>query len=392
MAHWVNPLSRVWMAGALEQRPTKPSIQQRYLGLSFFPMKRVNSYELTWDLIQASNPLAGIYAHDGVAIPGSDPSYEQRIADIMHIMASRTLSQDIVMNIRDAGELSVFNALTRSLRQKYQSHVLKKLANCQDEVEATIEYLCMRALQGTIPWPPTDAAGAAIANPPGYWGDISFTLSMGFRSNFIQSATTLAGVTGGLTAAGVSWATIATADPIRDLEVIAQLIEEDTGLDPMGSTVICSRHVLSFMAQNTNVLRWIRGTTGAPPDGGLQYINQFALKEYLETRMGFKFQTYDARWTYTSAGVGSDAGETQTMIRFLPIDKLIIIPPGALAGDNAMFATAPDLVARDGDNLGPFTWSSTEDTPPGRTELGVGIHGFPIIRDPQSIFVLDWNS
>jgi hypothetical protein len=393
MAYHINPLHRVWMDAALRERPTKESIKQRYLGDQFFPLKRVFSYELTWDIIKASNPLAGIYAHDGVAIPGSDPSFSQKIADIMHIMASRTLSQDIVMKVRDAGELSVFNALTRSLRAKYQSHVTKKLGSCQDEVEGTMEYLRMKALQGSIPWPPTAEDGSAISDAPASWGDVSFTLSMGFGASYIQNASTLTGVSGGLTAANVPWSTIATADPIRDLEVISQFIEEDTGVDPMGATLLCSRHLLSYLSQNAAILKWIRGVNGPAIESTQAFINTDTLKSAIQTRLGYTIKTYDARWTYVSSGKGSEAGETTTLVRFLPKDKLIIIPQGVITpGENAFFATAPDLIAKNGENLGPFTWSHTEEVPPGRTELGVGIHGFPILKDPKGLFVLDWNS
>ncbi len=118
-----NPFGRRWMDTALEKRPTRPAIQQKYIGLEYFPMRRVWDYELTWDLIKSANHLAGLYAHDGIPIPGNDPDYEQVIADIMHIMANRIIKPNVVMKLRQAGELSVHNTLVRSIRQKLLGHV-----------------------------------------------------------------------------------------------------------------------------------------------------------------------------------------------------------------------------------------------------------------------------
>jgi hypothetical protein len=371
-------------------------IKQGYLWTKYFPMKTVYDFELTWDYIQAANPLAGLYSHDGVPIPGTDTDYEQRLVDISHVMASRTINQNTVMKLRQAGELrmSSGNSLVKSIRQRYLGKVAEKLASCQDEVDGTMEYLSMAALQGSIAWPPTTAAGGAIANPPASWGNIAFTLSMGFRANFVQDVSTLVGWNS-KAGAQVIWSTVATANPIKDFQVIRELINKTTGLSARNATVIMGSDILSLMAENTEVLRWIRGTQGPAIESTQKFIDTNLLEDALKTRLGWNIETYDARWTYpTASTLGSESGVTHNLIEFLKTGKVIIIPEGALSDGYSYMASAPDMAGnmasgKDPDSGGLYTWSKQMDVPPWTAVMGVGCHCFPILKTVEEIFVLD---
>lgn len=381
-----NLFGRRWMDTALEKRPTRPSIQQAYVGLNYFPLRQVYDYELTWDLIHAANHLAGLYAHDGTPIPGNDPDFETLVADVMHIMASRMISRNVIMKLRQAGELSTHNDLVRSIFVRLAAHVQGKLGACQDESEAVVEYLCLQSLQGQIQWPPQTWAGAAIVPAPAYWGNVAFTMSMGFPAWATQPATTLAGWlarAGG----GLVWSNPAS-DPILDLEVIAELIQEQTGISAWGSKVLMSRTLLSQMAFNANILRWIRGDTGSPPDSMTQFVDVSKLKDYIATKLGYIIEIYDAQWTYET-NLGSPTGPTENRIPFLRPGNVVILPPGTTGNGVSYFATAPDLGAPNGARLGLYTWSWEEERPPWKVEVGAGIHGFPILRMVEGIFVLN---
>ena len=380
----LNPFSRTWMDAALEKRPTRQAIRQNYIGLTLFPLRRVWEYELTWDLVKSANHLAGIYAHDGVPIPGNDPDYETLVSDVMHLMASRIISPGTVMKLRQAGELPVNNTLVRSARSKLLAEIGGKLGSTQDEIEGQIEYLCMHALQGSITWPPQTWAGAAITPAPAYWGDVTFMKSMGYPANFTQAATTLAGHNA-RAGGGLAWSNTAS-NPILDLEVIAEYINEQTGLDAWGADIYMSRTTLSYMAQNALVLQWIRGTYGPPAAGLTGFINQADLKDYIATKLGYNIHLYDAQWTYES-GLSSPTGPTETRIKFLKEGRLIILPKGTVGNGATEFASAPDLGAPDGERLGLYTWSDQMSRPPWTTEVGSGIHGFPIMKAIEGIFI-----
>ena len=383
----LSPFSRTWMDAALEKRPTKPSIQQNYMGHTFFPLKRVWEYELTWDLVKAANHLAGVYAHDGVPIPGNDPDYENLATDVMHMMASRIISPGIVMKLRQAGELPINNQLVRSARARLLTHIGTRLASCQDEIEAEAEYLCMHALQGEIRWPPRNWDESAITPAPAYWGDVAFVMSMGYGATFTQDASTLVGHNA-RAGGGAVWSDYTNSNPILDLEVIAEYINEQTGLNAWGAKILMSRTLLSHMAQNAQVLRWIRGDTGSPPDSMTRFINQADLKAYIQTKLGYEIVLYDSQWTYES-NLSSASGPTETRIKFLKEGRCIILPQGVVGSGITYFATAPDLGAPDGENLGLYTWSAGMDRPPWTTEVGAGIHGFPIMKMTEGIFILD---
>jgi len=369
------------MDKAVKERPTTEALRQQYIGLSFMPLKAVGDYELTWDIIKAQNHMAGVYGHTAVPIPGDSPEFKQMMADIVNIMASRVLDDQTIMVLRDPGEPSIRSTVVRAQRQKAMRKLSELLGECDDEVDTVIEYFIMQALQGSITWPPTTAAGAVIPNAPAYWGNACFTLSMGFRAAFIQNISTLSGWNA-RAGGGFNWQN-ANADPVLDLEVIAQNHVEVTGLPMDGATIIMSRSVLSWMATRSNVLLWFRGTSA-----GQKFIDTSSLKDFLETKLGYKIQLYDARWTYATP-TASAAGQTENSIKFLSEGTIIVIPPGALGSDRAYFATAPTSGANDTWQPGKYTWHEKIKRPPWTHELGVGIKGFPILKSVQEIGVYD---
>lgn len=387
MATWPNPLTTRWMDSALKERPTKQATKMSYIGLEYFPIKEFYDYDILWDEIYQANRLAGLYAHDGVPVPGDDPRFRERMADITNIMGSRVLSNQTIIKLREAGEIAVYTNAVRNLRAKYLRKVAEKLGVSEDEVDSTVEYLCLQAMQGSITWPPVDENGAAITPRPAYWGSYEFTLPMGFRAEFVQNASTLNGYNarpGGQ----VAWNNVA-ATPILDMEVIAEFIVETTGLGMTNPTAIMSRAVLSQLAFNTSILLWIRGTAG-PSETNLNFIDVGQLKSFIKTKLGWNIRIYDARWTYQTVGsLDDEAAPTEQRIKFLDEGKVIIIPDGALSSETSYFATAPDPGQQNTWRPGKYTWQYRQPVPPYTTEVGVGIHGFPILRQPRELFILD---
>lgn len=374
MATFPNPLSIHYLMGAIEARPTSYK-RQGYLGRKLYPQKEVGGDSLIWDVVSAENSLAGIYAVGGRSIPGDDLMFSQMFANLVNLGASRHIDRNAVKTVRDPGMPNIRSLADRSAASKAQRAVRRCVEWCDDRIEALIEYLCLSALQGQIDWPPP-----GLEKQP-QWGEVTFQLTLPFRADFKQDATTLSGYdsrAGG----GVAW-NAAAANPMLDLEVIAELITEEIGLPARGSTIITSSGVLSYLTQNTLILNAAAGT-----DAAIRFLDYGTMMQFMETRLGFKFVQYDAQYTYRT-NVGSESGPTINAVRFLPRGRCIIIPPGEDVGS---LATTESAGPNDQYYVGKFPWLKTDDEPPFETRLGISGIFFPLMQRPDSVFVFDaWS-
>lgn len=377
MAEYPNPLTMKYLLGAIKSRPLSYT-RQGYLGRKLLPEKYVPESEITWDVIKAENGLAGFISRGGRPVPGSDMLFSQMFATLRDIGAMRVVNRDAVKTLRDPGMSNIVSGVQQRAYQKAKRKVREALEWCDDRVEATIEYMIMSAYQGTLVWPP---AGIPTENWQPEWGDVTMHITFPLRAEFKQSATTLTGY-GGRTGGGVAW-NDPSADPFLDLEVIAEYIAEVTGLNARGSTIICSSSVLSYLTQNTKLLNRLAGT-----DRGIDFLDVGLLKEFVATNIGFKFQTYDAQWTYRTS-VDSESGPTINAVRFLPRGRCIILPPGE---DYGFLATTEVAGPNDKYYVGKYAWVNSDKEPPWETRVGVSGAFFPLLTRAESIFVFDaWS-
>lgn len=388
MAIFPNALSTRFLDTAIRERPDWEDQRAQYIGTSLLPFRSVEDYELTWDVIQSANHIAGIYAMDGTPIPGDDPEFYQMMSNVINVAASRKLDEQTVMTLREPGELALKSRVLQGKRAKALRMLRRKVRSADNEVDTVVEYLIMHALQGEIVWPPVDNSGSTISGAPPYWGNASFTLDLSFRAAFVQDISTLSGWdsrSGG----GYNWKH-ASADPVLDLEVIRELMTQTTHLPAYGSTLIMSEQVMSWLATRANILYWFKGTTGPATDGGAysRFIDSVALQNFIKTRLGYNIRLYDAAFTYES-NKGSASGQTENYVNFLTPGKMIVIPPGALTPNNAYFATAPISGPNDAYRTGKQTWSEKMTKPPWTWEIGVQLKGFPILKTTQEIGVFD---
>lgn len=376
-----NPLNTAYLLGAVKSRPVSYE-RQGYMGRKFFPEKPVYDYHLTWDVIKAENQLAGVYAIAGKPVPGSDMLFTQMFADVVNLMAGRVVDPQSVMVLRDPGMPNIRSRAEQSAATKARRKVAEATAWCDDRIEALVEYLCMSALQGQVDWPPPTISPT---NWEPQYGNATFNITFPLRSTFKQSASTLTTTIEGKVRNGtqVTWDQTG-ADPMKDLEVITEYINEVTGVNARGSTIIMSSSVLSYMSENQKVIDRIAGT-----ERGIDFLSVPKLKDWLKDNLGFKVVQYDSQYTYRT-NVGSSDGPTINAVRFLPRGRVIILPPGETTG---YFATAPHAGPDDSYNPGKYTWLVKDKEPPFETRLGVGQIGFPIMQlDASSIFRLDaWS-
>ena len=381
MTDYPNPLDRSFLMDVIQSRPDERAIRRNYIGQTLLPKKDVYEYELNWDVMQAENGLAGVYALNGRPVPGSDKLFSQMFARVQNIMASRILDPYAIMTIRDIGTVGVTSRAEKSARTRAMREVRDKIEWCDDRIDSTLEYFVMQAMQGQIVWPPVDSAGATITELAPEWGEASFTLVFPFRAAFKQSASTLSGYNS-RAGGGAAWDDPAS-DPMLDLEVISELIWKTTGLSARGSTIICSESVWSRMVTNTTVLARLAAT-----ETGIRFLNVGNLKDFLANDLGFKFMPYDAMWTYRTSA-DSSSGPTINSVPFLADGQVLILPPAEKFGDLAFAPVAgPDQIYVHG----KLPYSYTQPTPPFHSELGIQTIAFPMLTAAGSIFVLDsWS-
>ena len=371
-----NPLSRIYLDGVIKERPDQEAARARYIGSTLFPSKEVPAYRIAWDVIKSENNLAGIYAINGRPIPGSDMRFAEKFQEVQNVMSARVVHPEDVMYLREPGEPSVGTA-SWNLKRRAQDNINEKIAVCDDEVDAQKEYLALKAVQGQIVWPPVDGDGNAIGTPMPQWGHSQMVINFPIRSTFKQDATTLMGFAA-RTGTQVAWTDPVNSNPLVDLEVIAELIYETTGLDAHGSRIIMGGGLMSRLCFNAEIISWIKGT-----ERGTNYIAPEDMKNLIKTKIGYEIQEYSATWTYRT-GEDADGGPTINSVPFMARNRMLIIPPSVKLGYMAS-APSPDGNYRSG----KYTWVVKDQEPPWETRIGEGEVCFPVFQAADQIFIFD---
>lgn len=339
-------------------------IPRNYIGLRYLPYVPVSSAELTWDVLKDEQNLAGLYSIDGKIMPGHEPIFGQMFADVCRIGGSRVVSEDEYRKLRDPGMIGIETGLVADLRAEAERKIAKKLAACNREVDATVEYLIMNALQGYISWPPpglntTPALGNAV-----------FKLDYNFPSDHKIN------VSSNSDFGGYYWTDATNADIVKAMEQSALVLEDDAGVDASNLDVVMTRHVLKWALQQSKFVDIVKYTN---PSG----ILNFGLAQgYLETTLGIRIVIYSAQYTYRTVSATDPSDITINRVRFLNTNKVIVMPRGVKLGD---MATSPSKA--NNWQTGKFTWNKEEQNP-WRDEIGVGINAFPRLTTPEAILVL----
>ncbi len=391
MAFYPNDmLTSAYLIGAVNARPSKEAIKQNYRGLQLLPLEEVPERRVIWDIMFSENNLAGVYDPRGQATPGDDVLFDQTQATLADVKASRMLEKWSLQILRDPGMPAVYKSggssnIVKGLQSRVADHINKRLAWCNEAVDAQLEYFAMQALQGSIVWPPVDNAGVAISAPMPHWNadmalDIPFPLPAGQN----QAATTLAGYNG-RTGSGFIWKD-ASSTPFTDLEIAAEYMVKTFGTTLRGGTMYMSEVVLGYMSRNTSIVNWIAGVNKEQP-GARGFADIESMKAAIKTQFGWTIETYDSQWTYRTKNPGTKA--TIQRIDFLTEGKILIMPPGGAVGS---MMTAPQEAAPNGQWVwGKMGWQYTAPKPPFDVEVGVNIVAWPKFEHTD-YFLLDCYS
>jgi len=350
------------------------AIPRNYRALQYLPFEDVGSDDLTWDVVKDEQQLAGVVAVDGVIRPGDDPIYSQMFSDVVRVGSSRIIPEKFVRQLRDPGVLSITSGVLGDIRAEAERKVAERALAANRDVDATVEYLGMRALMGYIPWPPPQ-----WGNPPGpQYSNAKFAIDYGFKFGNLDAA---AGISfGGQTlGAGHYWTDLTNADPITDCMAVMTKLTEESGIPQDEYDIILSGMWKYHLIRNEKLRDLLKQSDQAP---GL--LNWASLQTFWETMSSFRLTFYDAQYTKRELADANDPSSVySTRHRILPSNYVLFVPrQRGYVGD---FPTSPSKP--NNWRTGKFTWRE-EKLNPWTTEVGVGINCFPRIRIPDAIAVL----
>lgn len=386
-------LSPKFLMGVLRERQDFGNERARYIGSRYLPFENVPEQTVVWETIRGENRLAGVYSAKGKAISGDEIGFSTYFANLLWIKAAKTLDPDVVHKIRAPGMIDVYKAgqsafPIQGMKQRVENKFREYLTYIDDQMAAQTEYFATQAMQGQLVWPPVDDSGNPLPVQPEWNGDQKINITWPFVAKFKQNISTLAGVpltSGGADRSGGGYAwNNDNADPLLDFEVITEMMLELKGVDADYATCLMSRRALSYIAMLPNIQRWVRGVNyeGDDPTGVADFP-QF--KQKIKTQFGLTIETYDAKWTYLD-GVEADGKPIIKSRRFIPVNKMIIVPRGEKIGS---MAQAPHE-SQDGNYVyGPDVYVKRDDIPPYEWEVGIQNICFPLLRDPEGIGVFD---
>lgn len=397
----VNPmrwLTPVFLWRLVEKRPNdgKRGFRQRYLSPEMAPFENVWTRKVLVQRSKEQNPLAGFYSEKGEALPATDIGYDQMLMGLQDIKATRYLDPDLYSEIVEIGELAVGTSANTQIFKRKSATVLKKLnsfmAFCDDQVDTSMEYLFMHALQGQIDWPPTNDTGAAIANPPDYWNGHNYIGSWPYpiEANKNQAITTLTDYEGNNPGASIRTAWNDTsADILGAIRTIKELMLELYATDLTGGTMIMPTTLYNDFLTNTGILNWVAGAN-KEQEGARRFMSDEELKTVLRSFHDINIRRYDSFWTYETAPTSPHQDTTTTKVKFLKPGKVIFIPPG---GVNCKMGTVP-LKTGPGASAtwrpGKFAWTYEAPKPTYPIQVGVNVVAWPLFEDGHyDWFILD---
>ncbi len=315
-----------------------------HIGEQFFPQEMEPTEESVWDVVKPGEGLASIRAADAEAKIMQGKKFDRKIASITDMAAKRRLNISDIRAIREAGENPIVsNSLVGQMKNRAERRITRELGRMNVVVDNRLEWARMQALQGTLSY--TDAASK-----------IKIALDYGIPA--AQKGVTPT----------VNWDTIATSNPIRDIQTWIETVTDATGVAP--EYAIMSRKAL-FYAGQSEVLR-----------GDFKYTNPVLTagdvrKLFLE-RLDLNVIIYEARYK-----------ESDTAYRFLDANKLILLPDTkAMSGLERFADTAVVPHPHNNYKGSKYVWTDEIKDPWG-VEVGVGLTALPRIYQPEVILTAD---
>lgn len=175
-----------------------------------------------------------------------------------------------------------------------------------------------------------------------------------------------------------SWATVNSADPIEDLRLAMDKIEDDTGIRPTRG--VCTRKTWNYIRNNQKIIKSLFVLS----NGQVSAISDERLAQYLDEELQLELVVYGKRYK-------NDAG---AVAQFVPDDMVALFPTGNLG--TTWFGTTPeesDLMSGTADNVAitdvGVAVTTMKKSDPVNVETKVTMICLPSFETADSVFLLD---
>ena len=175
-----------------------------------------------------------------------------------------------------------------------------------------------------------------------------------------------------------SWSSYDTCDPIEDLRLAMDKIEDDTGIRPTRG--VLTRKTWNYLRNNQKIIK----TIFVLSNGQVGAISDERLTQYIDDELGLELVIYGKRFK-------DDAGN---VTQFVPDDMVSLFPTGNLG--NTWFGTTPeesDLMSGTADNVSitdvGVAVTTMKKSDPVNVETKVTMICLPSFETADSVFLLD---
>ena len=174
------------------------------------------------------------------------------------------------------------------------------------------------------------------------------------------------------------WDDFANSDPIEDLRLAMDTIEDDTGIRPTRG--VCTRKTWNYLRNNQKIIK----TIFVLSNGQVGAISDERLTQYIDDELGLELVIYGKRFK-------NDAGQ---VTQFVPDDMVALFPTGNLG--TTWFGTTPeesDLMSGTADNVAitdvGVAVTTMKKSDPVNVEPKVTMICLPSFETADSVFLLD---
>ena len=317
-----------------------------YLGEELFPADKKLGLKLDW--IKGANGLPVVLkpsAFDAGAVPRARIGFDKLSTQMPFFKESTYVDEELRQELNmvlETGNQAYIDAVVRRVFAD-ETHLL-------EGARARREEMRMMAL--------TTGAIAITANGQAYNYDY------GMPSDHKSTVTT-------------SWSTT-TSDPIEDMRVAMDKIEDDTGIRPTRG--VCTRKTWGYLRKNEKIIKSIFVLS----NGQVSALSDARLSQYLMDELGLELIVYGKRYK-------NDAG---TATQFVPDDTVVLFPAGNLG--TTWFGTTPeesDLMGGKVANVSitdvGVAVTTIEKADPVNVETKVTMICLPSFEAADSVYILD---
>lgn len=256
-----------------------------------FPDNKKRGLDLKW--IKGSRGLPVVLkvsAFDAAAIPRPRIGFEKLTAEMPYFKESTYIDEEMRQEL---------NIVLETGNQAYIDSVMNRIFD--DEVNllrgarASRERMRMMAL----------TAGVIAMSANGQSFEFDYSVPSAHKANAVTS-----------------WSSTTTADPLEDIRLLKEKIQDDTGAEV--TRAMCDGQTWRYLRNNKKIAQAIFVLTQ-----GVGALTDNSLRDYIKEQVGVDVVVNDKRY----------ADESGNAVKFMPANTFVMFPDGDLG--NTWFGTTP---------------------------------------------------